>query len=292
MIKKPLLAVGVENLEDIKFPVLASYKLDGIRALVRNGRLVSRNFIDIPNKYIQSSLKGLPDGLDGELILADTMNFNDVQSAVMSEDGEPAFIYSLFDYVKDDLNKPFKNRTEDLKEFVNKNKGNSVSFLNQESMDNLQTLMEFEQITVDKGFEGVMIRNPEGRYKEGRSTLNEGILLKIKRFEDDEAVVVGFEEKMSNQNEKVKDLTGKSKRSSHKENMVPAGMLGAFLVHNTKTDQRFNVASGLTDEQRLEIWNNKESFLGKYVKYKYQPSGAKDLPRFPVFLGFRDVRDL
>jgi hypothetical protein len=32
--------------------------------------------------------------------------------------------------------------------------------------------------------------------------------------------------------------------------------------------------------------------MGKVVKYKSQPTGVKDKPRFPVFLGFRDVVDM
>src|SRR4051812_33650187 len=109
MIKKPLLASAVENLDDIKFPVIASPKLDGIRCLKIDGKVVSRNFKPIPNRYIREALEYiLPNGADGEIIVGKT--FQDVSSGVMSHDGEPEFIYHMFDYVKDSLGKPYVDR--------------------------------------------------------------------------------------------------------------------------------------------------------------------------------------
>jgi hypothetical protein len=36
----------------------------------------------------------------------------------------------------------------------------------------------------------------------------------------------------------------------------------------------------------------REVLKGRIVKYRYQPAGMKDVPRFPAYLGFRDVRDM
>jgi DNA ligase-1 len=84
---KPMLASPAP--ETIKFPVLASPKLDGIRCIIRDGVAVSRNLKPIPNVYIQKSLAGLPP-LDGELIVGPPVG-NDVwnrsNSGVMSRDG-------------------------------------------------------------------------------------------------------------------------------------------------------------------------------------------------------------
>ena len=41
-----------------------------------------------------------------------------------------------------------------------------------------------------------------------------------------------------------------------------------------------------------EIWNNREDYLGKLVKYKFMTTGIKDLPRHPVFVGFRSEDDM
>ena len=62
-------------------------------------------------------------------------------------------------------------------------------------------LAAYEEECLAEGYEGVMIRTPDSPYKCGRSTEREGWLLKIKRFEDAEAVVLDTYEGMSNQNE-------------------------------------------------------------------------------------------
>ncbi|MFM7851045.1 MAG: hypothetical protein ACKO96_03815, partial [Flammeovirgaceae bacterium] len=53
---------------------------------------------------------------------------------------------------------------------------------------------------LERGYEGVMIRGLHGPYKQGRATLKQGWLMKLKEFDDDEAVIIGYEEKMKNNN--------------------------------------------------------------------------------------------
>jgi DNA ligase 1 len=139
----------------------------------------------------------------------------------------------------------------------------------------------------------VMLRHrsgPKSRYKFGRSTAKEGTLLKLKRFTDDEAVIVGFEEELFNGNAAVVDELGHTKRSSHQENMVGKGRLGA-MVCKTRDGVEFRIGTGFVASQRQELWDTRSSLVGKLVKYKHFPIGAKTAPRFPVFLGFRSEID-
>lgn len=62
-------------------------------------------------------------------------------------------------------------------------------------------LAAYKEKCLSEGYEGVMVRDPAGPYKCGRSTEREGWLLKIKRFEDAEAEVLETYEGMSNYNE-------------------------------------------------------------------------------------------
>ena len=135
------------------------------------------------------------------------------------------------------------------------------------------------------------MRDPNGLYKQGRSTLKQGWLLKVKRFLDAEAVVVGLVEKMHNNNEATLDERGYTKRSSHKENKVLANTLGALTVYSGEFGE-FDIGTGLDDNLRQLIWNNKGDYVGKLVKFKYFPIGIKDKPRLPVFLGFRHEDDI
>lgn len=286
MITKPMLAVAVKDIAALKYPVLCTPKLDGIRCLIVNGKAVTRKFKPVPNHYIRKQLETLPDGLDGE-IMVPGKTFNEIQSLVMSEDGEPEFEYYVFDYVQD-LKVPYFYRVSTpwpkLPDFV-------VPVM-PVTVYNSEALSIMEEMLIKSGFEGVMIRSPEGPYKCGRSTLKEGYLLKLKRFADSEAEVLAFVEKMHNENEATKDALGHTKRSKKKANLTPADTLGTMVVRDVKSGVQFEIGTGFNDELRKEIWLNPEKYIGKLVTYKYQSFGVKNKPRCPVFKGFRDERDM
>lgn len=297
MITRPLLAVALEDLTTLDFskPIIASPKLDGIRVLKVGGQVLTRKFKALPNVYIRAQLEAiLPDGIDGEIMLYGTNNFNTIQSQVMSFDGEPDFYYNAFDYVKDSLDKPYIDRLKDLETWhkpLSEESKRKVKVLDQNLLTSLEQLVKFEERCVKEGFEGVMIRSIDGKYKCNRSTLKEGILLKLKRFDDSEAEVLGLIERLHNENEKEKNELGLSKRSTKKEGMVAAGTLGAFAVRDIKSGIEFEVGTGFTDEERLEIWTNPEKYIGKLINYTFQGI-TKEKPRFPVFKGFRSELDL
>lgn len=109
---KPMLAAPSDG-SNLKYPLMVSPKLDGVRCLILNGVAVSRNLKPIPNKYIQS-LIGVSklDGLDGELIVGRETSktvFNDTTSGVMARDGEPNFMFRVFDNF-DIFNESFTKR--------------------------------------------------------------------------------------------------------------------------------------------------------------------------------------
>lgn len=281
---QPMLASPIE-LNNVKYPVYCSPKYDGIRCVIREGVALSRKLKQIPNVHISKMLSMCEDNLDGELIIPHA-NFNQIQSAVMSEDGEPEFEFHIFDVISD---KPYLERVETLK---NMKLPKFCKKVLPHKFDNEEDMLEYERECVeDYEFEGIMIRSPNGPYKFGRSTAKQGYLLKLKRFTDAEATIVGFEEMMHNENEKTKDELGHAKRSHKKAGMVAAGVLGSFIVE-TADGRTFNVATGMTAEDRANYWKNRERMLGQLVKYKFQESGAKDLPRFPVFLGIRHPDDM
>lgn len=287
-----MLATAIEDLAQIKFPVIASPKLDGIRCVKVDGKALSRKFKPIPNHFVRTWIeRNCPDGFDGE-IMCSGLTFNEIQSAVMSEEGEPNFQYVVFDYVKDDLKKLYKERLDDLVQALTMRDSSRMWMNDCVIITDLETLSNYEEQCVNDGFEGVMIRSLNSPYKLGRSTLKEQYLLKIKRFQDAEAVVVGFEEKMKNNNKLEKNELGYAKRSSSMAGLEAADTLGTLLVKDPKTNLEFGIGSGFDDKTRKEIWQNKDKYLNKLVTYKFQPSGGKDLPRFPVFKGFRSEDDV
>lgn len=293
---KPLLAATAKTLKDIQFPCYCTPKIDGIRCLIYNGQAVSRSLKPIRNRHVQDTLKDLSDGFDGELILRKPSTFNEISSAIMSEKGKPDFVYCVFD------NWEWGRLTylERIAEIAGPEPhwGIKISDVRPEflpvvptTINNEQEFLEYEEKCLSQGFEGVMIRN-DSHYKFGRSTVREGILLKWKRFVDGEAEILEFIEELENQNVKTKDNLGHSQRSSHQENMVPKGTLGALRVRDLDTGVEFKIGTGFDAALRLKIWRKHNEYADKIVKYKAQPHGAKDKPRFPVFLAFRDPDDM
>ncbi len=291
---KPLLAVACEDVTKLNYPMLLSEKLDGIRMSVHNGVCMSRSMKPIPSATVQAKFgKAKYEGYDGEIIYGDKNAkdvFNKSTRACMSHEFPEEFdIKELKFYIFDRIteNEPYKHRWWNCIPDWD----NQVFKLRNFTVNSPEEVQELEAGFLSMGAEGVMLRDPEGRYKQGRSTLKEGILLKVKQFVDEEATVIDFEEKMHNANEATVGELGQTKRSSHQENMIPCGTLGALLVHSEKWGS-FKIGTGFNDEQRQEIWNNKDKYDGQQVKFKYFAVGIVDKPRFPVYIGIRHEDDM
>ena len=213
--------------------------------------------------------------------------FHQVTSAVMSTEGEPDFVYIVFDRIGPDS---YQERMDALE-------------MRSWAYDFIKILMpswcrdktQFMQMTRDflkEGYEGIIMRDPQGRYKHGRSTVREQGLLKWKPVMDAEATVIGFYEEMHNTNKGVRNALGRTERSTAKEGLTGKGRLGGLIVQDIKTGTEFRIGSGYDAAQRLVYWRHGEGLIGLIVKYKCQEEGSKDKPRFPVFLGFRDKEDM
>ena len=293
-ITEPMLAGKVSDVAILHYPVIASPKLDGIRCiLLSDGRgstkAVARSWKPIPNDFVRTWLEqNLSPGFDGELMIRGA--FNEVSSAIMRSTGEPDFQYNIFDYVSGNLNKPFEERIQELRTVLAGRNGHIV-IVEQRVCSTAAELLTFYNDCLSKGYEGICLRSPKSPYKLGRSSEREGYLLKLKPIDDGEAKIIGFNEKMHNANEARTDNFGRTERSSFQSGLVPTDVLGSFEVVDIKTGVEFSV-SGLTDEQRYLYWNNQKELLGKIIKYKFQGLGVNNAPRFPIFLGFRDARDM
>lgn len=291
MLKRPMLAATTDG-NNLSYPLLGSAKLDGIRALVRGAVVVSRNLKPIPNERVQRLWgKKKYEGLDGELIVGDPRAkdvYRQTNSGVLAYEGEPDVTFRVFDNYL--IDQPYHRRLIEVTKFAKANAKMHVVPVHHTPIRSHAALLKYEEALLEMGFEGVMLRSYDGMYKEGRATPTEGTLFKLKRFCDAEAVVVGWEELAHNMNEQQRSFTGLAKRSSHKANRVAGGVLGA-LVCQLPGGVRFNIGSGFTQEERVQLWEIRDQLKGRLVKYKFFPVGVKDKPRFPVFLGWRDPID-
>ena len=294
---RPLLGAKVEDVYSLQYPLFASYKLDGIRAGWEHKEFLSRTRKTIPNRQLQriASSLNLPSGLDGELIIGDASSpdtFRETTSYCMSEHTvllQTAIRFFVFDNYE--LPGDFASRYAALHDIFP-----LVVRLDQFICDRAEDVLELETTALAAGYEGLVLRSPTGRYKQGRSTLREQYLLKLKRFTDAEARVIGFEELHHNANEAKVDERGYTKRSSHAENKLPMGTLGALVCKMGEVV--FRLGTGFKSYDREFIWRHRDKYLGRFAKFKYQTSGAKAIDaggtglRPPyVWLGWRDEID-
>ena len=294
---KPLLSCEVP-LENVNFPIYISVKLDGIRALVIDGVVYSRSLKPIRNKHVQR-LFGKPEynGFDGELVIGDIYAkdvFQKTTSGVMSENGEPDVKF----YVFDDFSEPHRTYKERLYSLVDRvldvGVQDAIKLLPQRYSECAEDFERYLKKEETKGGEGLIGRNPNGKYKFGRSTPKEQLSMKFKFFVDSEFKIVAVHEQMENTNTLETNELGYTQRSTAKEGMVGKDTFGSFTCVTTD-GKHFNVGTGvgLTKELRKEIWSNKGRYIGRLAKIKYMDVGSKDgVPRLPILLGFRDEDDI
>lgn len=286
---KPMLAgKAPENLDLLPYPVITSPKLDGIRCLISNGVALSRSLKPIPNVSVQEWAQAHPElhGLDGELIVGDPTDPGCIRasmSALMSSGGSPDFHFYAFDRW-DRGAKPFS-------EFLSSanNPAPRTTQLWQHTTPDTTSLLRFEEQVLELGYEGLILRSPHSPYKFGRSTTREAYLLKLKRFQQAEAVIVGVEELLHNYNEPQINALGLTERSSHQANKGASGLLGALIVEMDGV--QFNIGTGFTHHDRVTLWPLRETLVGQLVSFKYFPVGVKERPRHPVFICFRNPLD-
>lgn len=288
-------------LEELRLPMLGSAKYDGIRGLNMNGPLISRRLKLIPSRILQKrfGIKPLV-GVEGELIYGDPVAPDVMQmtsSAVKSRDkdalAEGVKLY-VFDFFDCDPVVPYAVRLRSLDKLVKHLRRPDIVLVEQRPLHTVDEIRDMEVDVVEDGFEGLMLRRSDGWYKHGRSTMEEQLLLKWKRFEDGEAVILSVHEGSSNENEQTRDERGYSKRSKKKAGMVPNGTFGYARVRDLVTKVEFNVGAGpgLTLERRAILWAMKDHLPGWFMKYRFQPVGVKVAPRFPRYLSVSKRRHL
>jgi len=228
---------------------LVSEKLDGIRAIHKDGKLVSRNGNPVyaPDWF----MNGLPDAtLDGELWMGRGM-FQDCLKVVrrnVPDERWNQVQFMVFDMP--DLNTGFENRYEALKESVSDS--TSCTLVEHSMCHGFDDL--YRQLTIVKHGhgEGLMLRKSGSLYEGKRSST----LLKVKTHCDDEAQIVGYTD-------------GKGKYS---------GQVGALIckLENGKT---FNVGSGMSDSERIT-----PPEIGKLITVRYHELTRIGVPREPRFV--------
>lgn len=288
---KPMLACEVP-LDKITYPKLASPKLDGVRVMTGRGPVLTRSLKALPNAHVQQMLAHLPP-LDGEVIVGSPTApnvYNATVSGVMSRKGEPAFTFHVFDSVhEDDIVLGFSRRLERAG-FATAEQPAHVKTLPHNWVHNRQELDQLYNTYLAAGYEGLMLRDPQGPYKFGRSSPKEQYLIKLKPYAQDEARVVQVLQAQHNANASFTNELGRTDRSTAKAGMVGLPRCGGFLCEMGGLP--FVVAPGkFTHAELAEIWENRDRYEGKIITFAHFPYGVVTLPRFPRAVGWRNPLD-
>lgn len=312
---KPLLAPNEEiDLKELNYPLLASYKLDGIRCIFYKGQILSRSLKQIQNKQLREKFEPIRKYteehqiiLDGE-IYSPELTFQEITSFVMTQDFEDkksikryGKIMTIPDHLKfycfdviedggmiDDCY--FEARLDCVKKFLKDFRYISevVEHVIVNSPDEVSKLFEK---ALNDGVEGLILRDPEGRYKYGRGTVREGIIYKVKPYKTFDAQITGVVQATVvdlNAEKKVNEL-GRSVTSKKKGDRNLIEKASAFNV--LYDGKELKIVLAMTDEEKEEVWENRNSYIGRWIEYKGMLIGAKDVPRHSVFLRFREDKD-
>lgn len=234
---------------------IMSEKLDGVRAWWDGENFISRlgNVYHAPDWFKE----GLPCVvLDGELWMGRKM-FQQCVSVVRRQDKSDD--WTSIEYVVFDAPKApgvFMDRIKYATDLLLELPEAHATLLAQTVCKGPAHLKKYLKQIEDRGGEGVMLRQADSLYEEGRSNT----LLKVKSFMDDEAVIVAHE-------------PGKGK---HK------GRVGALVV-KLKNGTQFSVGTGLSDKEREQ-----PPAVGETITFRYQELSNTGVPRFPSYVGVRE----
>lgn len=313
---KPMLASDA-NLEKIKFPCMIQPKIDGVRAMYLEDKLTGRSLKQHKNRFINHFFSDpMFKGLDGEMIVGNYPMHPDLcrntSSALGSYEGTPFTTWHIFDYITEEtISLPYYKRLQMAEKVISTIKekysllGSHLEVLPFIIVDSIEKLNEWEETWLMQGYEGLIIRDPHGSYKQGRSTAKEGGLLRVKRFMDAEAIVVSITEGEENLNVKQVNELGKSFRSSHQENKIGNGMVGNLIcrLKNDIFDSNDNLIfskdyeivvspGNMNHDDRIYYYGNQQELIGKTIKFKFFPKGIKDKPRFATYQSIRNEEDM
>jgi len=248
--ESPMLAGTYDGSQDISNWYM-SEKLDGVRCIWNGKNLYSRNGnMFYPPKYFTDDFPNTY--LDGELFLS-RKNFSDTISIVKKQephDGWKRIKLLVFDGPK--LKGPFSSRLEQLTKIFENNKSPYVALHPHKRLLDKETLEKEMDYICSLDGEGVIVRDPNSAYENRRSAT----MLKVKRFQDAEAIVTGH-------------VRGTGRCSF--------GM-GALEVIN-KDGINFKVGSGFNDAQR-----RKPPKIGSVITYRFFELSKDGVPRFPTFM--------
>lgn len=314
MTYKPMLARDwLEN--KVKFPCIIQPKIDGVRAINRNGKLLGRSLKPHENRHVTELFSRIAfHGFDGEMIIGTNDAAPDLcrmtSGAMRRRDSVDNYTWFVFDYLTEDTEGlPYVQRMHELERYVdsfrNQDIFRDIQIIHSTEVNSIEELNAIDDEHLNLGYEGSIIRATDSIYKHGRSD-GKMQVWRIKRFIDAEFLIEKIVEGQHNANEAKTNELGRTERSTHQENMHPNGVVGSFegsLLADVLDPQTnaviipkgtyITVSPGNMDHaMRKYAFENQHEYLQQIGKFKLFPKGTKEKPRFPTFISLRSKEDM
>ena len=299
----PSLATTLTNPKALTFPLIVQPKIDGVRGWNPKGTLLGRSMEPHANKYTTNRFSSAElAGMDGELYVGSP--FSDevcraTTSAVNTIAGQPQVVWALFDMVtRETFFKPYEDRLSHLMEFVHKRSfyagpDKTIHVMPSRKVKTLDELLEVDEEHINLGYEGTIVRKPYDVFRSGRLPEEAASVLRMKRFTDREARIIGIIEGSTNNNMQTFGADGYAKRSTHAANMVPSGTVGALVVEDLETGEVHTVSKGkLSHRECKNYFQHQHLILGRICTYRSFPRGSLNKLRWPTFRNFRAQSDM
>jgi ATP-dependent DNA ligase len=267
----------------VKFPCDLQPKIDGVRCLAaREGNniiLTSRQGKPWNIPIIGSLLNGwLPENtvLDGEIYIHGESCQKITSLAKSADPGGKSYKveskileYHIYDIPVstgfDDLT--WETRRELLRGYERAaGLGGQIKIVSTISVTSEKNMWDAHDSFVQDGYEGAVIRLPEGKYLWGYRSRE---LLKVKKFQDGEFLVTD-----------ARDGRGKM-----------AGKV-VWVCQNDVSEATFECSMKVSMEEREAMFKNRKDYIGRQLTVRYFGLTDDNIPRFPVGIVFRDEKDL
>lgn len=302
----PMLAAKIKKnneLYSLRYPIFVQPKVDGYRILIKGGKAYSRSLKLMPNKHVQAWVlqhKVDLEGLDGELVVGPAFHEDVFKRTrkIAARDAKLDFSFIAFDVWNQSLD--YRTRLE-----LAHMQGLGVTrvfTIDNNIAHSPEEVLRMEEQWLEAGYEGIILRDPKGRYKNNRSTIKEGGLMALKRWSDDVAVIKSVEPLQKNMNEAYTDERGFTKRSSSQAGKVAQETLGRLVCDFTwpaghknagKTIEiRVGSGKGMDAPLRKKLWQQRHKLPGMHVEFEYFEPGSDEAPRHIKFRRIREKWDL
>jgi DNA ligase-1 len=270
----------IANVTEVKYPCALQPKLDGYRCVYKGGKLWSRAGKPFKNKNLEKYFEGLARVgnyvLDGELY-AHGLPFNKLTRVLNAEDaalpkGLKFFVYDCVreDYWEEQKKTPtYETRLSRLRELVNDNISEYDKIIDTPTdiCEGPGDVLEHFKYYLQKGYEGVMLKNMNGSYQWKRVTLKSGEMLKLKKFE-----TVDLE---------IKEIyAGEGKFT---------GLAGGVVVDLNGNSVRVGTGFDLATREKMAA--TPDDFIGKTIEVRFFEETEDGSLRHPSFVRFREEKD-